>query len=215
MLRVISSNRGSLSPDDIDSLLAVGSTTSSVSRKTSSKVATCTVGGGSPHDPTNDLKLLPVSASLPEKGFSEEGGGRMIKSKNSTSILGRQSSHTFVTARGHVWDKTKIEDVETTDSFPLHTTQLVLSGGGKVIGHDQGDGIRASESEDTAWSSQGLPIDNVGVSSSSHIQQQATPPEPGPLHMAAKYVFIFSVVCMSLQNIIISPGLEIFVAFSL
>ena len=205
VLRVISSHRGSLSPDDIDSLLAVKNA-SFVSRKTSSEETTT---GGSQfhdHDTTtaidDDLKLLPVSPSVPEKSFSEEGGARggMEKTRESSSMLSRRSSHTFSAAAlrvgggggGHGRDETIIEDVETTDSFQVQTT-LVSSGNGKVTSTDDQDrsDIRVSELRDTdGLSSQGSPIDNVGVSSHAHIyhQEQATPPGPGPLHMAAKYV---------------------------
>lgn len=182
VLRVISSHRGSLSPDDIDSLLAVEATTSPVSRKTSNEET----DGGLLRDTTSDLKLLPVSPSLPQKSLSKGGG--IDKARDSSSMLARRSSHTFAAAlRGGHRDRATIEDVETTDSFELHTT-LVPSDNGKVTG-DQGCGdIHVSKLRDTDWSSQGSPIDNVGVSSSSHIyHQQATPPGPGPLHMAAKY----------------------------
>ena len=119
----------------------------------------------------------------------------MQKTRESLSMLSRRSSHTFTAAAlrgggGHGWDKTTIEDVETTDSFQIHTT-LVSSGNGKVTStDDQGRGdICVSELRDIdGSSSQGSPIDNVGVSSHAHIyHQQATPPGPGPLHMAAKY----------------------------
>ena len=181
VLRVISSHRGSLSPDDIDSLLAVEAT-SSISRKTSNTET----DGGSLRDTTNDLKLLPVSQTLPEKSLSKGGG--MDKARDSASMLARRTSHTFAAVvRGGHRDRTTIEDVETTDSFQVHTT-LVSSGNGEMTGGEGSGDIRVSELRDTGWSSQGSPIDNVGVSSSSHIyHQQATPPGPGPLHMAAKY----------------------------
>ena len=209
VLRVISSHRGSLSPDDIDSLLAVKNA-SFVSRKTSGEETT--TGGSQFHDTTttdDDLKLLPVSPSVPEKSFSKEeggarggGGGGMEKTRESSSMLSRRSSHTFSAAAlrvgggggggGQGRDETIIEDVETTDSFRVQTT-LVSSGNGKVTSTDDQDrsDIRVSELRDTdGLSSQGSPIDNVGVSSHAHIyhQEQATPPGPGPLHMAAKYV---------------------------
>ena len=201
VLRVISSHRGSLSPDDIDSLLVVKNV-SSISRKTSGEETT--TGGSQFHDTTittdGDLKLLPVSPSLPEKSLSEEGGARggMEKTRESSAMLSRRSSHTFTAAAlrgggggGHGRDETIIEDVETTDSFQVQTT-LVSSGNGKATSTDDQNrsDIRVSELRDTdGSSSQGSPIDNVGVSSHAHIyhQEQATPPGPGPLHMAAKY----------------------------
>jgi hypothetical protein len=202
VLHVISSHRGSLSPDDIDSLLAVKAA-SLVSRKTSGEETTAG-GSGRLHDTTtDDLKLLTVSSSVPQMRLSEEGGGGgMEKTRDNSSMLARRSSHTFAAAatlrgggRGHSHDGTTIEDVETTDSgsFQVQTT-LVSSGDhdGKAANDDQGRGdIHVSELRDTdsGSSSQGSPIDNVGVSSSAHVhhQQQATPPGPGPLHMAAKY----------------------------
>ena len=177
VLRVISSHRGSLSPDNIDTLLAVEAS-SSISCKTSNEGTI----GGQLHDTTSTLKLLPpISPSLPQKSLSEGGG--MDKAKERSSMSARRFSHTFASAvpkGGPHRDRTTIEDVEMTDSFQLHTT-LVSSGNAKVTG-DQG------ESMDTAaWSSQGSPINDVGVENSSHIhQQQATSPRPGPLHMAAK-----------------------------
>lgn len=214
VLRVISSHHGSLSPDDIDSLLTVEAT-SFISRKTSNEemAERSTLRDTT----TNDLKLLPLSSSLPQNRLSEGGGrqlGGMEKAIDSSSMLARRSSHTFAAALrgggrgpGHSQgdrttiaegggehsqqDRTTIEDVETTDSFQVHTT-LVSSGNGKVQTGRKGSGAgnhRVSELRDTAdWSSQGSPIDNVDVSSSSHFHhQQATPPGPGPLHMAAKY----------------------------
>ena len=122
----------------------------------------------------------------------------MGKGRERSSMLARRSSHTFTAVLGggggggggrqHSEERTTVEDIETTDSFQMHTT-LVSSGGGKVSdSRDSGDNIRVSELKDTDWSSQESPIDNVGVSGPSHsYHQQATPPGPGPLHMAAKY----------------------------
>lgn len=185
VLRVISSHRGSLSPDDIDSLLTFEGT-SSISRKTSSER---TAGGQlRVHDKSSDLKLLTVSSSLPQKSLLSEGGG-MDKAWDGSFMLARRSSHTFATTipkGGPHRDRTTIEDVEMTDSFQVHTT-LVSSGNDGKVADDQGNNMQSMDS--AAWSSQGSPIDNVGVSSSSHIHhQQTTPPGPGPLHMAAKYV---------------------------
>ena len=196
-----------MSPEDLDSLLEVQVGTSlSTSRKTSREPANEQHGnsarGSLPvvDSAVNDLKVLPASLRLPQKSLGQGEGTDESRNTSNSPMLARRSSQTFTGAlRG---ERTTVEDIETTatDFFPLPTT-LVLSGNHK--GTSQSESVVSGNESGDTRSYQGSPIDNVGVSSSSHSHQRTTPPGPGPLHMAAKYAHAISILQSVMCSIMI------------
>ena len=188
VLQVISTHRGSLSPDDMDSLLQVQKST-----PTSNKPSGSVVGQHYNHTPVpndsrlNDIKSLPGSPSLLVRSLG--GTGKTSTSGTATRRLSqptRNQTSTSSVVNGPLsqpaGDKTTVEDVEMNDSFQLQTTLIPggSHGNGSAAGEMTGRG-GSYESVDLSQSSPASPVHHVGFSVS-----QAPPPRPGALHMAAK-----------------------------
>ena len=178
---MISNHRGSISPDDLDALLAVGGGASSAGRRASVDIHA--VGGA-----IDDHSSIPSEnsrATLPSKdsvnisarvssGLKERGGAGAARRSSVTAL---QSS---MSARER-FDETTVEDIETSNS--LHQ-QPTLVPGVSYSNNETSGRSETSKAVDQSLptSPQVTPVDYFGIS--AHLVS----PGPGPLHLAAKYV---------------------------